>query len=52
MVMTGCCLHFMGLVPINGDVTASEMFLEYNHPNKQLMVICMDGLTNPLGGSD
>ena len=50
MVMTGCCLHFMGLVPINGDVTASEMFL--NHPNKQLMIICMDGLTNPLGGSD
>ena len=46
--MSGHYLHFMGLLPNIGDVMTSKMCFEYNHPAKQLRIICMNGLTKPL----
>ena len=38
---------FMGLLPNIADVMTSEMNFEYNYPNKQLRLTCMDGWIRP-----
>ena len=48
MVMSGCCLHSMGLLPNLEVVMISKMFFEYNHPSKHIRFTCIDGLINPL----
>ena len=48
IVMTGRCLHLMGLLPNIRCHDTQNVFHKYNHPTRPKRLICMCGLTKSL----
>ena len=49
MVMSGRCLHFMGLLPnIRMSYDTQNDLHKYDYPSKPIRLRCMDGLTKSL----
>ena len=50
MVMSGRCLHFMGLYPILGCHDTQNVLHKYNHLTKPIRIVCMNRKDRTLNG--